>query len=624
MFCFQNSYSQEESPELILNINKIDSLILSNTLEYGLSKQQNIYDYFVNISYNQSGFINFNISNAYNGNTLSSNENLNKDNEQFMLYLNKEIINNFKILSQSNYILLNYPGSSGTSKIERINNLFGVEYYNSKQFLVSLLTGPESNSQIGYTSSGINSKLNLMLNNFSYENFLINFINKIDLLSLDNNRNNKDVVLSTNLSKIFDNFDRMYFDINYNLMDRFYLSKMDSLYKIANNLVFDYSIENRLSKMYNANVRLDFLLFDKLQSYLGLSYNLSNVTKSFNEFAENDNRTGIVQNRNFQKFNIDFKIEYNGNINQKLAINYDNEIEENSVINKFNINHINFKNYENMAFDLNFEQSIFKVMGTTSFKVNTRDSIRANYSSSIKRFDTPSLTNNSDRDELLSMINLDYYIKLSRVFEMVIDAEVQFYHQVNLKSSLSASNYQMRTLKFGPQFNYKTNNFYMRPNLSILANYITYDFENQNQSIRSYSIRQINYNDSLEYKFEKYFSLSAKLDIIYKETGILYWKDFEELPINGNLRFFSKFLITNFQDIYHTSIGFRYYNLSLNNFSNFVGNYTNLSYGPEVALAVNFSTTSRIEFNGWYEFQFVNNKLVNEIPNFFIRTSILL
>ncbi len=617
-------FAQDDEQELYHPKAIPDSLIKNSSLVYGINKQQNIYDYYFNFNYNLKSVINFQLLQFYNGNTLISSEKLSKDDEFVQLNLDKEIINNLSVLSQSNYILINYPGSNELSKIERLNSLVGIEYKKKELLNLKVLTGPESNSQIGYTSSGLISKLGANLNNLYFEDYLINFKNEIDLLILDQNRFNKDILLYTNLLKNFDEFDRLLFDFRYKLLDRYNLSKRDSLYLVNNLLDFDYSIENRISNTYNTNLKFDFLLFDELYSYLNFVYDNSSVSKSYNQFVPKDTRTGIIQTRDFHKIFLDFMIEYNGALNQKIAFNYELENETNSTFNKNNINENEFRKYENLAFDLNFEQSIFKVMGISSFKINRVDSIEAKYSTSIKRFDTPSLVNNSDRDELLSIINFNYYNKLSRIMNLVINAEIQLYHQVNLKASLSGSNYWMRTIKLGPQFIYKTNSFFMRPNLSILANYVTYDFEEQTQSIKSYSIRQVAYNDSLDYKLNKKFNLSAKLDIIYKETGILYWDDFEELPINGNLRLFSKLQISNYTEYFNSSIGIRYYNLSLNNFTNFGSNYTNLSYGPEVSLAVNFSASSKIEFFGWYEFQYVNNKLVNEIPNFLLKSSIIL
>lgn len=617
-------YSQINEQELYQEKIIPDTILVNNLLEFGMNKQQNIYDYYFNLRYKKKDFINFDILQLYNGNTLISSEKLSKDDEYLSLKLDKEIYNNISLLSQSNYILINYPGSKELSRVERINSLIGVGFNIQDKFSISGLSGPESNSQIGYHSSGINSKFNLKLDNFTIDDYYINFKNDIELLNLDLGRFNKDILFYSNVLKNFDEFDQLYFDFKYKLLDRYNLSKRDSLYIVNNLLNFDYSIENRMSNTYNSNIKFDFLLFDELYSFLNLVYDYSNVSKSYNQFIEKDTRTGIIQTRNFQKIILDFLSEYNGAINQKFGFTYDVENENNSAYNKNNISETEFRKYENLAIDLNFEQTILKLMGVTSFKLNNVDSIEAKYSSAIKRFDTPSLTNNSDRDELLSIVNVNYFNKINKIFSMILNAEVQLYHQVNLKASLSGSNYWMRTIKLGPQFIYKTNNFFMRPNFSILANYVTYDFEEKAQNIKSYSIRQIAYNDSLNYKLNKKFSLSAKLDIIYKETGILYWSDFEELPINGNLRLFSKLLLSNFEEDYSSSIGVRYYNLSLDNFTDYGNNYTNLSYGPEVSFVINFSKSNKIEFTGWYEFQFVNYNLVNEIPNFFIKSSILL
>jgi hypothetical protein len=121
---------------------------------------------------------------------------------------------------------------------------------------------------------------------------------------------------------------------------------------------------------------------------------------------------------------------------------------------------------------------------------------------------------------------------------------------------------------------------------------------------------------------------TSKFDLLYKETGILYWKKFEENPLNGNFKFFSRFYLSYFTADYLTvSAGIRYFNLTQTNFSNKVKNnivYKNISIGPEATIRYLISENSEINFTGWYEFQNINNKLYNQIPNFFIRTSIKL
>src|SRR5690606_20214660 len=108
--------------------------------------------------------------------------------------------------------------------------------------------------------------------------------------------------------------------------------------------------------------------------------------------------------------------------------------------------------------------------------------------------------------------------------------------------------------------------FFMRPQPYVLANYTVYDFEGFAPGVKSFSLRQIGYNDSLAYLIGNNLYLGTRIDLIYKETGTLFWSNFKESPVNGNLKFFYKFYTGYYDEKFNIAIGIRYFNLTQKNF----------------------------------------------------------
>ncbi len=604
-----------------------DSLNLKNQLMYGLNKQQNIYNYLFNLNYhNDNDILNYEINQNYTGNTLISAQTFSKDEELLSFLLDKPLKYNISINSETNYLLISYPGSLELTNVERINTQMGLSFDNKKNISANFLIGPETNSQIGYVSSGFVSKFNSELSNFQLEGINFDVNAKGEMLTLDNSRENKELWFKSVLFKDFTANENIFVDFNYRLLDRFNLIKRDSIYLLSNILDFGYSVERRYNNNVFGSMIMNLVFFDILKGLLNFQFDNNSVIKEYNQYVVNDAKTGISQSRHFQKYLIESKLLLTmKKYEQVFGISFFSEADENNSLNKSGVSANDFERFKNLSFDLNMEQNILKLYGISKFKINISDSIEARYSASITKFDTPSPRNNSDRDELTSIFNLTYIRKLSNYLKFSLLSEVQLYHLVNLKSELSGSNYWMRTIRLAPAFVFKTKQFFMRPNFSILANYVIYDFEDTKQNVKSYSLRQLSYNDSISYRIFRNYYLNTKIDIIYKETGILYWQQFEEVPLNGNLRFFSRFFITNSSEYYDVSTGLRYYNLSQDNFANGLGiQYENSSFGPEVSIKLKFSESNFITFTGWYEFQYVNGVYANQIPNFFLKSSILL
>jgi hypothetical protein len=294
--------------------------------------------------------------------------------------------------------------------------------------------------------------------------------------------------------------------------------------------------------MMVSDINLGFGLNDQLTGILKLYFSKNSIERFYNEYIPKDSKTGVRQYRNQLKVAINPEFNYKDKkISQSLAFLYSFESDENTVHNAHNVTQQEFDLLKSKAYELDNLTANFRLLSKTLINITLKDTFYLTGMSSITRFDTPSNDNNSDRDEFLGLISLGIGRRISENISLRIDGEAQFNHQVNLKASRSASNFWMRSIKLAPTVIFQTKSFFMRPQPYVLANYTVYDFEGFAPGVKSFSLRQIGYNDSLAYLIGNNLYLGTRIDLIYKETGTLSWSKFKESPVNGNLKFFYRF-----------------------------------------------------------------------------------
>ncbi len=621
LLSFRISFSQYESSDTI-NINP-------NQISYGLDKQFNIYGFNFLMNYlHKSSYGNFLFNQKYLGSAYISGNTILQDDEYIEIQYDYPINDYFSLLSSSNVILISNQGSSELNKLQRLNFLLGTRISFYENIFLDLQSGLEDNKQMTIDSKGSIFKINGIMAETDIENYLISANVKGEILSLDLDRINKDFQINTNLSTQYDEYSSLTANISYKALDRYNALRRDEQYMLENNLDFECSLEARSNNIFISDIYFSFALTEKVFGTVKLFFSNSNTNRFFSNYVKSDSRTSISQNRELLRATINPEFTYKSDgFRQFFGIlySYDTDINRVSQINSIEEQELSI--YRNRAFDLDNMTSNLRLMSRTNYNISPKDTLHLSGMTSITRFDTPSDNNNSDRDEFLGLINFAYSKKLSNILSLRLDTELQLNHQVNLKSQRSSSNYWMRSIKFAPSIIVQTKNFFMRPQPYVLANYTVYDYEGFAPGIRSFSLRQIAYNDSIAIIFSNNTYLGTRIDLIYKETGTLFWNDFKETPINGNLKIFYKFFYGYYDINYNFAIGLRYFNLTQKNFrvTSYMNNdYKTESYAPEAIISANISDYATLKINAWYEFQRINDINKNEIPNIIINTIIKL
>ncbi|MCO5251345.1 MAG: hypothetical protein M9949_07975 [Candidatus Kapabacteria bacterium] len=607
----------------------INTLPIENLLRYGFNKVMNVYNFNLLLDYHtETKFGIFDLEQNYYGNASLEGRTIFQDDQAFKFNYLTPATGNFRFLLNNSYLVTSNPGSVELNELSRLNGLLGIQYDISEYNFINFAYGREQNSQVGVVSGGDIMKFEAKyLNNESDLNFAGRL--KGEMLKLNYNRSLNTINFNSNVSRIFSIYDYISADFGVSYLDRSNLLRRDSVYMSANSLDFPFSVEERGSLTYFAELNLNYQLSKAMYSGIKLAVNRNSVEKWYNTYVPNDLNTGVSKSRDITSFRLSGNMNYvNPAFTNRLLMDYSTEEDQNIVTKLQDIDENRFNQMKNEAFMLDNITSITNITNQTQFLLSKSDTLESKILLMLTRFDTPSESNYSDRDEFMTIISTKYSRKVNELFAMGVNAELQMNHLVYLKSQRSASNYWMRIIKLSPFFSYNSKFISLKPTFNILANYTVYDFESISPGVSSYSFRQIGYNDSITIRLTEKTSLLLNYDLIYRETGVLYWSSFEESPVSGNMKFFGKFFVKYREnEVYDVACGFRYYNLSNRNIAIRRSNpndYVSVSLGPEINIKVNFSHYSLISLVGWYEFRYINDRFSGEIPNIYLVSQISL
>jgi len=245
----------------------------------------------------------------------------------------------------------------------------------------------------------------------------------------------------------------------------------------------------------------------------------------------------------------------------------------------------------------------------SNIRLGISESHAVSFSSSanLLRYDTPSLENDDDRDELWYFFSLASLHRIDQYLTLRLLADVNLMHVVYIGASRSANNTWNRILRLSPKIEYQPSSVFSTTNsFEVLANYTAYDFEFPSSSIRSFAYRHFSFIDSSSFSVTGKLTLTWFSHIKLYEQGELRWGDFAERPASY---FEDKMFLTSLRYTLgrglHFSVGIRYFSQSrygyqgsdkhLERFLRSIGPITDLSLGTgkRVSVAV----------KGWYETQ---------------------
>ena len=299
-----------------------------------------------------------------------------------------------------------------------------------------------------------------------------------------------------------------------------------------------------------------------------------------------------------------------------LKINY-SERDEKHITKRFEGANETF--YEQRS-DLESRKNNYSYRTTIAFLGNMSISNKDKFSLSIfhskLRYDTPSINNDDDRDELLTIGRIRYIRDLTPFFQLFSTIEGTISHIVYLFSGRSANNNYNRVLRFSAGGYYNGPKFSSLNNFEVSANYTVYDFEDMVSNLRSISFRQFIATDSTHYRITNNFSFIVTGYLKLTEQGDLDWGDFAERPQRYLQEIFADPKLGIVSNISFFALGLRYFSLNTFRYNGKIRLIDSefLSIGPLFEILIG-TKMLYLKLTTWYEFISDSNSADRERMN---------
>ena len=257
--------------------------------------------------------------------------------------------------------------------------------------------------------------------------------------------------------------------------------------------------------------------------------------------------------------------------------------------------------------------------GSLLWSVSPSDLLSFESSAGLLRYDTPDSLNTDDRDELLINEGLRETHRWNGYLESELQLDVTLNHTVYIFSDRSANNNWNRIFRLSPVLTYTPSGAMKMVNaFEVLANYTVFDFESVIPTVESYSYRQFAFLDTTSYDMTRAIGLDMYFQLRLYERGELHWREFTERPQQYfQEATFSPDLRYTIEGTLVCAVGFRSFAQKRYQYDNGerVPNGSIFSYGPTTSIALTLSRSSRLEMQGWEEFQEETGLPTREISN---------
>lgn len=542
-----------------------------------------------------------------------------RDDEAFSMALRAPLMQKLDLLLTNNFIYNSVPNSPTVyGNLRRLNASVGAKWnYMDNSFIASTVgyennTFDEINSK-GYVINATNRTENIKLDDYN-----MTFLGSAYLLSLNKDRINSNYLGNLIFDRVFETEDNLRLDLQMGGANRDYF-RLNS-----NNTE---NVLGRKDDYFGSDVYMTFKLFDFLFSSLRFNYNNKTTIKDYRNIDSILQESGIRQEINVEsislKTDVNFKFDL---ITQLISFTYLSRDEINEVKNEKKISETDFNILKARQEQWNNLSNTKRLFLNTNYNFSKKDRLKLDYSISLYQYDTPSEQNTYDRDEFSSILRLSYERMISPVLQYGIEFENLNNHVVNLKTSRSIDNNWNRIYRMTPIIRYNDSPIRYFGRFEVMANYTIFDYELDQSNTRSYSYRQVQYVDSLSITLGKSWELKNRILVRYFETGILFWSDFAEKRINGKEEYFVNPILHHYiSENFNFGFGLRYFKQYQRNLSSssIAGTLNQYSIGPELQLMYLLSSGNVINFSGWYEFLYRDDKLLNNFTNVSITTKIL-
>jgi hypothetical protein len=546
-----------------------------------------------------------------------------KDEQYFSYFTEYSFDKDFQTGIYFNNNILSDDRKIGLSEASIFNATFYTRWQPYERITISPYIGYLNDHQIGESDFGYSYGAEAIVNSLTISDFEIQSNAKF---SNDDISPRKNTIRFFNLN-LLNSFNEAFRNI---FSSNFEQSRKDFYFKSDSAVAYQFGINNNIQSRIESNFYLqDRLVFNNPLNPFSFDIAGRIVWRDI----DRDTRYRIYETISSSIFDVkvnEFRLEFEsvGNYRTKdfdgsLHFNYSERDEKHltkniEAQNIFQYDEIQkaYEERQNIESQKNNRADRISISLNGNYNFSDDDNVSLSMLHNKLVYDTPSDKNFDDRDELLSIVRLLYTRKLTPFFDAFINLEGSINHIVYILAERSANNNFRRVIRLGTGGNYKSKNLTSKNLFEVSANYTVYDFEDLNPNYRSFSFRQISYQDSSSLKlnsslylnFYGYFKVSEQGDFKWQSFSGKPTRDLQELYLEPKLD-------VKLLGLYY-GIGIRYLTLKTflykNNVRTRESDYR--SVGPIAEIFSSFNKNLSLRIYGWYEFIRTDNKL-RELAN---------
>ena len=463
--------------------------------------------------------------------------------------------------------------------------------------------GYTSNRQIGVTDNGSLYGVEGLLENLNLSDLNINSVLRF---------RNEDIIPRRNLIRYYElsvnnNFDR---SVSNTIQTFFSQSRKDFYFEADSITSAQFNINNNIQ----SRIETGYQIFDRF-SYDGFLEIFSlDLAAGINwRKIDRDNRYKTSEKAKVMydtridelKLELDATTRYSSKLfDGILRLNF-YERDEKHIVKRFDeMTESIYEQNSELEEQKNNNSSRATLSFYGNFKISKKDLLTFSLYQSKLVYDTKSISNDDDRDELLSIIRFRYTKLLTSYFTGFVNAEATFGHTVYLFASRSSNNNQSRIIRLRAGGDYLGSLVKSFNSFEVSANYTVYDFEDVTTNYQSYSFRQFTAIDSTTIVLTNDVSLFAYGYLKLSEVGDFRWDNFTARPTRflEELYLEPRFILNYKRTIF--SIGLRLFLLNTYSYqeNTKIPSSKYLSLGPIALIDVLAWNNLNIVMKGYYEF----------------------
>ncbi len=597
----------------------------NNVVSLNFDKSFNTYHWTANAFYNNFfGRVKIQINEQFVSTLIKTDRKLITDNQNFDFKFRYRLNSKLSAASNVNSFILSDNKSLGGSISKASFHVMygGFAYQPFEKITLEPLVGFRIDNQIDQRDKGLSYQLGLSSNDWEYHGYLTTLQGLFQYDQIQP-RTLKTYNASLRIDKKFFEETHNYLQLNYYHNRRDFYTLADSMVQKQQNI--RYNIESRTD---NSIALIDSLNYNVNRKMLWIFHG-NILTKGIardNRYLNLIDALHSPLNTNVNELKIEGGIKlfytFSDRLKSFIGFHYQERDEKHKLMMPADFPLID--KYIQTEEQKNNHTKNTSLTGSALWAASSSDTITISGSANILHYDTPSLNNNDDRDELWYLLNLNTLHNINRFLILKSALEINMVHLVYLFSARSADNNWNRILRFSPTIIYSPKNGFKTTNsFEVLANYTVYDFEYLTSQTRSYAFRQFGFLDSTSYHLAEHTSIDWFSHVRLYERGEFKWNSFTEHPINY---FEDKTMISKIRYSLSKSLlfslGFRYFSQLRFDYvrDNAKLKYSLTSVGPLASIEIIDNRLSLL-IQGWYEIQRQTDQKVRSLGTLTINLS---